>query len=442
MEGQLQILLQEKLADSLAAPLPDLTRREVRLPAVPGKALAVIGMRRSGKTCFLWQCLADRLRAGHAREALVYLNFDDDRLAGMEVSGLSFLLEEYFRRHPTQRDGRRTTFFLDEIQLVPRWETFARRLLDSEDVDLFLSGSSASMLSQEVATSMRGRALEVPVYPFSFREVLAHGGKLPAQEWAALPKARRSALEHALRGYLVAGGFPEAQGLEARDRTPLLRSYVDVAVLRDVIERHAVSNPVALRWLQRRLMGSPAALFSIQKFYDTLRSQGVPVSKDTLHSFLAHLEDAFLLRTVSLFTNSERQRMVNPRKAYPIDSGIIPVYERSGRANLGYALETVVLVELQRRGQEVHYLRTPDGYEVDFHARAADGTTTLVQVCANASAPETWAREVRALSAAAALHPEATPLLLTLENLPPSHPMPKPLLWRSAIEWLLESSSG
>jgi predicted AAA+ superfamily ATPase len=187
-------------------------------------------------------------------------------------------------------------------------------------------------------------------------------------------------------------------------------------------------------------MGSPAALFSIQKFYDTLHSQGIPVSKDTLHAFLAHLEDAFLLRTVSLLTNSERQRMVNPRKAYPIDPGLIPVYERTGRANLGHALETVVLIELQRRGYEVHYLRTPEGYEVDFHARAADGTTVLVQVCASASDPDTWAREVRALNEAAAVHPEAAPLLLTLDTLLPNRSISKPLLWRSVLEWLLDEA--
>jgi len=103
-----------------------------------------------------------------------------------------------------------------------------------------------------------------------------------------------------------------------------LQGYVDVAVLRDIIERHGISNPVAQRWLQRHLLGNPAAPFSIQKFYDALKSQGLPISKDSLHAFLAYFEDAFLIRTTSLFTASERQRMVNPRKAYPIDPGLIP----------------------------------------------------------------------------------------------------------------------
>ncbi len=90
----------------------------------------------------------------------------------------------------------------------------------------------------------------------------------------------------------------------------------------------------------------------------SVRSQGLAVGKDTLHHYLAHLEDAFLLRTVAMHSASERQRMVNPRKAYPVDPGLIALYERSGREHKGRALETVVLLELERRGYEVSYLRT------------------------------------------------------------------------------------
>ncbi|MFV1994547.1 MAG: ATP-binding protein [Verrucomicrobiales bacterium] len=337
----------------------------------------------------------------------------------MDASDLSFLLEEYYRLHPGLRDRQQVTLLLDEIQLVSGWETFARRVLDSEKVRLFLSGSSASMLSREVATSMRGRAMEITVFPFSFREALAHRNLLPDKEWDLLPKARRSILEKAFRDYLAEGGFPDSQGIDARDRRPLLQGYVDVAVLRDVIERHGVSNPVALRWLQRHLLGNPTAPFSIQKFYDALKSQGLPISKDSLHAFLSYFEDAFLIRTTSLFTASERQRMVNPRKAYPIDPGLIPVYERIGRANLGHALETAVLIELQRRACELHYLRTPQGNEVDFHAIDATGRTLLVQVCADATDPKTLERETRSLLEARELHPDARLLLLLLESLPP-----------------------
>jgi len=440
MKGRYQEILEAKVADSLAAPLPRLTRREVHLPQVPGKALAVIGMRRAGKTCLLLQCMAERVAAGIPRESLLYLNFEDERLAGLQGPDLHQAVEAYFRIHPEWRDQRRVTFMFDEIQTVPGWEAFVRRLMDTEQVDLLLSGSSAKLLSREVATSMRGRALEVLVHPFSFREALRHTGAEPDRPWAALPKAARSTIEKHLRTYLRWGGFPEAQGIAERDHSALLRSYVDVALLRDVIERHAVANPTALRWLLRHLLRSPAAPFSVQKFHAALRSQGIPVAKDTVHAFLGHLEDAFLVRTVSLHTASERQRMVNPRKAYPVDPGLIPLYERTGRANLGQALETAILIELERRGAQIDYLRTASGWEVDFVARMPDHHTFLIQACADASATDTWEREVRALQDAARDYPAATPLLITLDPLPPRHSLPEPLRWIPAAPWLLEAS--
>lgn len=439
MRRDIASILQEKLATAVTITPPVLTHREIHLPKVPGKAIAVVGMRRSGKTSFLWQCLSDLLSSGAKRESLVLLNFEDDRLAGMDCAALNFLIEEYFRIYPEFRDSQTVTLFLDEIQLVKGWETFARRILDTENIRLFISGSSASMLSREVATSMRGRALEVPVYPFSFREALAHRGELPDKSWSRLPKQRRSAMEHAFREYLVEGGFPEAQGINGRDRRLLLQSYVDVAILRDVIERYSVSNPLALRWLQRHLLGSPTAPFSIQKFYDSLRSQGLAVGKNTLHDFLSYLEDAFLIKTTSIFSASERQRMVNPRKAYPIDSGLIAVYERTGRENLGHCLETAVLLELLRRGCEVHYLKTKEGYEVDFLAVDMEGKMQLIQVCADLSDENTLSREIRSLITAKELYPHAKAILLHLNPVfaePPN--LPSTIDIQPALAWFID----
>ncbi len=435
-------LLRLKLSEALNSPVPPLTRRNVRLPAVPGKALAVIGVRRCGKTTFLWQCLADRLAAGVPREALLLLGLEDDRLEGLQVADLAWLIEEYFRLQPQVRDATTATLFFDEIQTVPGWEVFLRRLVDTEKVELFVSGSSARLLSREVATSMRGRALEVLLHPFSFREALRHVGAEPHLPWAELPKATRSDLDSRLRRYLVEGGFPEGQGIEVRDRAALLRSYVDVVVLRDVIERHVVSNPLPLRWLQRYLLANPARLFSVQKQYDTLRSQGISVGKDTLHAYLAHLEDAFLIRTVSLHSSSERQRMVNPRKVYPVDPGLNALYERSGRLNLGHALETAVFLELERRGYEAAYVRTREGWEVDFLAVAPGGQPLLIQVCLEFQDQKTWTREVRALKAAAAEHPRARPLLLSLDAMPPREALPAPLEWQAATSWLLGTDAS
>jgi predicted AAA+ superfamily ATPase len=431
-------LLRLKLAESLAVEPSALTRRDVRLPGIPGKALAVIGVRRGGKTSFLAQCRADRLAAGRAREGQLLLSLEDERLTGLTVAGLGWLVDEHARQFPGLREAGEMALYLDEVQTVPGWEGLVRRQMDRGGVELFVSGSSARLLSREVATSLRGRAMEVLVHPFSFREALRHVGVEPAAPVERLAGPDRAALDQHLRRFLADGGFPEAQGATPRDRAALLGGYVDVVVLRDVIERHAVSNPLALRWIERQLLAHPGGSFSVKKHYDTLRSQGMAVGKDTLHAYLAHLEDAFLVRTVAMHSASERQRMVNPRKAYPVDPGLIGLFERSGRTHHGRALETAILLELERRGYEVAYVRTPDGYEVDFIAHRAGDAPLLIQACLESEGDDTWERELRALTAAAGSYPEARPFLVTLDTVPPHRPLPAGLTWAPAARWLLE----
>lgn len=269
----------------------------------------MIGVRRGGKTSFLAQCRGDRLAAGKPIQSQLLVSLEDERLSGITVADVSWMLEEHARQFPDVRAAG-MTLYLDEAQLVPSWEGLVRRLIDAGGVEMFVSGS-AKLLSREVATSLRGRAMEALVHPFSFREALRHAGAEPTGAYDRLGAAERSGLDQRLRRYLTEGGFPEAQGTDPRDRAALLAGYVDVVMLRDVIERHAVSNPLALRWIERQLLANPGGAFSVNKHYDTLRSQGVAVGKDTLHHYLAH--DAFLVRTIAMHSASERQRMVNPR---------------------------------------------------------------------------------------------------------------------------------
>ena len=442
-------VLRAKLDESLAAAPRRLTRRDVRVPAIPGKAFAVIGVRRSGKTSFLAQCRAARLNAGALPESQLLLLLEDERLAGLTVADLGWLLDEHVRRFPHLQGAGGFTVYLDEVQYVPGWEGLVRRLMDTGGVEFFVTGSSARLLSREVATSLRGRGMEVLVHPFSFREALRHTGDEPdGTSMAVAPAARAgpgmrapAGLDERLRRYLVEGGFPEAQGADPRDRVALLAGYVDVVVLRDVIDRHAVTNPVALRWLQRQLLANPGGAFSVRKHYDTLRSQGVRVGKDTLHAYLGYLEDAFLVRTVSLHAASERQRMVNPRKAYPVDPGLIALFARSGRRYPGWALETAVLLELERRGWEVSYLRTAEGWEVDFIAHRPGEAPLLVQVSLDTADDATWEREVRALRSAGRAYGDARLVLVTLDASPPPRPLPDRIAWAPAARWLLEDAA-
>jgi predicted AAA+ superfamily ATPase len=436
-------VIRQKLAEALAFKPPRLTRREARVPAVPNKVRAVIGMRRAGKTWFLYQCLQERLAAGTPREALVYFNFDDERLAGLEAGQLGWVLEEYFVLCPQFRDRQRVTFFFDEIQQVRGWELFVRRIYDSEKVDVFVSGSSARLLSREVATELRGRGTETIIFPFSFGEYLRHHGTEPPPKPSFTAKAERSRIERAFREYLTVGGFPEAQGLPPVDRMNLLQGYVDSVIFRDIVERHGVTNVVALRRLVRQLLGAAGGNFSVTKFYNDLRSQNVAVAREALHHMLAYLEDAFLVQLVSLATASERQRNVNPRKVYPIDPALIAAFDRSGKANVGHALETAVLLELERRKCGTSYVLTPGGYEVDFLARSWDNELTLVQVAADLSDKATREREFRALADALPAYRRAQGLLLTLTSTDALHAQaeaPKGVKVRPAWEWLLETT--
>lgn len=411
-------VLEEKLNAALApGPAAPMTRRDAALPQIPKKVHAVTGMRRSGKTTFLQQLAAER-RSGAAPEGALYLSFDDDRLADIAADQLSALLEEFYRRYPQLRRRATVAWFFDEIQLVAGWERFVRRVLDTENVQVVVSGSSARMLSREVHTSLRGRGIETTIRPFSFREFLRHRGEEPRAEARRWTAEERSLVEKRFGEYLVQGGFPEAQGLARALRVELLQGYVDTVLFRDVLERYGVSQVSALRWIVRHCLRNPAGNMSVHRLFLDLKAQGHAVSKDSVHALLGHLFDAYLLEAVPLHTASERQRNSNPRKIYPADPGLIHAFDASGRANTGHALETAVFNELQRQSAEAAYVKTEQGFEVDFLATYSDGRRELLQVCADPSTPDARKRELRALTDAAKSRSKlpATLLVLTQEQ--------------------------
>lgn len=432
-----------QLADELEDAGPAFTRRrvfgQIRLP---GKVTSVIGMRRAGKTTFLHQLRAEKIAGGTAPWRLPFLRLEDERFAGVDALSLGALIDEYASRYLESADAAPEAWLLDEIQVVPGWERLLRRLLDSRRSELYISGSSAALLSREIATELRGRGWKVAIYPFSFEEALRHEGTAQPPDPSAATEEETTRLESTFREWLATGGFPEAQGLPVAARLQLLRDYVDVAILRDVIDRYAVRNATGLRWLARHVLANAASPFSAERFHSRLKAQGIAISRDTVHDYLAYLEDCFLVRTVWIEADSERQRMVNPRKAYPVDAGLISAFDRSGRANRGHALETAILIELERRGCEVTYVRTPKGYEVDFLARSPDGELALIQVCADASNRDTASRESRALTDAGKRFPNARRCLLTLtrSGLPPE--LPRGIEAKPAYEWLLAASAS
>ena len=438
-QPRLKQIFRDLLADAAGKALPPLTPRKVRGRVhFPGKASAVVGVRRAGKTTFLHQLRSAKHRDGTPLSLLPFVSFEDERLADLDASDLTLLLDEYRRMFPESMEGDAcTAWHFDEIQLVRGWEQFVRRILETERDDVFVTGSSAVLLSREIATALRGRGWQILLHPFSFEEAQRHGGTEIPPAGSSPPAKLRARMERAYADWLRTGGFPEAQGLADSVRRQLLRDYVDVAMFRDVVERHAVRNVTGLRWLVRQLLGNAGSLFSVEKFYRSLRSQGVSISKDSVHALLGYLDDCFLIRVIWMESSSERQRMVNPRKAYPADPGLIPIFDRTGKANYGRALETAVLLELERRGCEITYVRTREGFEVDFLARRPDGGTDLIQVCTDLSDPATAAREIRALQAAGSGMPEAGKLVLTLTAGGFPQELPLGVSVQTAWEWSL-----
>jgi predicted AAA+ superfamily ATPase len=389
-------LLEQLIVDFHERPLPTPTHREVELPALSGKIDAVIGMRRTGKTWFLFQAMQHYLEKGIPKEAMLYLNFDDERLLPMAAAELGQIIETYYRLFPEHRD-RTCYFFFDEVQNISGWEVWLRRLVDTERVQIAVTGSSAKLLSREIATALRGRSLSTEMFPFSFRETLAHEGvaDIPASRPGA---KKRALLENRLRRYLLNGGFPEVQSVTDNHRIRILQEYVDVVILRDIVERYQVSNILPLRTLIRHLLAAPATLFSVNKFYNDLKSQGLACGKNTLHDYFEYLKDAYLIYPVSIHSRSERAKRVNPRKVYVIDTGLANAFLHRPQSDWGRLLENIVFMELRRQGLDIEYYRTEDGLEVDFIATDQRDSQTLYQVSLELSDERTREREVRALA--------------------------------------------
>lgn len=393
--------IEQLIADFQERPLPAVSPRLTTLPDASSMASVIIGMRRSGKTYLLFQEMQRLIDAGVDKNHLLYMNFEDDRLQPLEPDVLDRTLETFYRLNPAAR-SEDTYLFLDEIQVVDDWSRFARRVLDTESARLYASGSSAKMLSTEVATEFRGRGFAVELLPLSFAEALLYSDiELPT----TTPGSRmRSRLEAAFTDYLRVGGFPDVQEQDEAERIQTLQDYVQLVLLRDVIDRHEIKNVHAVRFFALALLQSSGSLTSVNKIAKDLKSRGITVGKDTLYDLLDYFVDAFLLFTIPVFDRSLRVREANPKKAYAIDPGLSFAVSPAGVSNLGARLENAVYLELRRRLRgtrdgAISYYSTAAGNEVDFIVGdpEADHATQLLQVCADMSKADTREREVRAL---------------------------------------------
>ena len=379
--------------------LPELMPRHQPMAWMKGKANVVIGMRRAGKTWFCYQKMHELLAEGIPKERLLYLNFEDERLLPFAAPDFQLVLETYYRKFPAFKD-KRCYLFLDEVQRIEGWDKFIRRVLDTEDLSICTTGSSSKLLSSEIATSLRGRSLTTEIFPFSFKEFLGFH-KIPLESTERFGSRSRATFQNMFGQYIHMGGFPEVQTLDDEVRRQVLRNYLDVVILRDVVERYSIGNTAALRALIKHIMSAPATRFSLNKFYNSLRSQGIASSKNNLYDFMEYLTDAFLAYQVPIHARSERVRRVNPQKIYVIDPALLEAMTYRITGDQGAVLENLVFMHFRRKGIRPEYYITKSGAEVDF-VLAPEGQREreLIQVCWDMHNPATKKREIHALSEA------------------------------------------
>jgi len=379
--------------------LPELVPRRLEMPWIPGKANVVIGMRRSGKTWFCYQQMALLREKALSKERLLYVNFEDERLLPFAAQDFQILLETYYRKFPAFKN-QRCYLFLDEVQRIQGWDMFVRRVLDTENLSVCLTGSSSRLLSTEIATSLRGRSLTTEVFPFDFREFLDYR-EIALTSVRTFGSKIKATLQNLIAQYLKVGGFPEVQSFDDDLRREVLRNYLDVVILRDVVERYSIRNTQALRTIIRHVIGAPATRFSVNKFYNALRSQGIPCSKNNLYEYMDYLTDTFLLYQAPIHSRSERVRRVNPKKVYVIDPGLLEAMSLRMTEDRGALLENLVFMHLRRKGLTPEYYVAKNGTEVDFALTGEDGDQPrLIQVCWDLQDPATRKREVHGLLSA------------------------------------------
>ncbi len=373
--------------------------RRLSVKVVPGKATVCIGVRRSGKTTYLLQVIERLLSEGVSRKNILYINFFDDRLHNLARVGLGSITEAYFSLYPEKKNRETIYCFFDEIQAVNGWEPFVDRLMRTEKCELYLTGSSSQMLSKEIATQMRGRALSWEVFPFSLREYLDYKG---IDSVGPFSTKKRLLVQKAFDSFWESGGFPEVVGFDRSLRIKIHQEYFQAILFRDMVERYDISHPRALMDLAHRLVDDIGSLYSVNSLTGYLKSLGHKVPKSTVSDFLTWFEDVFFLFTVRIFDASLARRNTNPKKIYCIDHAMVASTASGILVNSDHLLENLVFTALRRLTPSIYYCKTKSGLEVDFLAQMWDRSRLLIQVCESISEPQTRKREVTALSKAMA----------------------------------------
>ncbi len=366
---------------------PVILNREVSIPFEMkiNRAFSLIGPRRAGKT-FELLLIAKKVSEKFGRDKTLYVNFERADLGSLSYKDLVSMLDSYYELFP-DNFNKKIWFFLDEIQNVEKWEIFVRTCID-KGIKVFISGSSSKLLSKEIATSMRGRNLSYTIFPLSFREFLEFRGFKEQKAYSSDEKAK---LLNYLEEYLNYGGYPET-ALFPREKERILKDIFDTAVLKDVLERHKIRNSTLMKNLIRALI--TAKEFSVNRFYNYLKSQQIKSSKDSLYNYLDYLQDAFFVFTLRKFSLSYKKSEQSLPKIYFIDNGLLRI---NGIDDKGRLMENLVFIELLRTNKDVSYYQNASNEEVDFVIKDGKKVKQLIQVCYNTENFMTKDREVKPL---------------------------------------------
>ena len=344
----------------------------------------LVGVRRAGKSYILYGQIQKLIESGKTWDEILYLNFEDERLTGMDLSDLNSILEVHARI-----SDKRPMLFLDEIQNIEGWEKFARRVADNKYY-VVITGSNAKMLSTDVASTLGGRYLTKEVFPLSFKEYLKITGIDSEDKFLTATTERRALLMRNFEEYFQFGGFPECATLPVK--RDYLTSLYQKIFLGDIAARHRIDNIFALRVLFKKLAESVMHPLSFTRATNIVASTGVKIGKPTVINYLEYAKNAYLLLTIPNIADNLTERVTNP-KYYFIDNGIISLLALDIRSSL---LENLIALTLIRRyGTKDAVYHYNHGIEVDFYITESE---TAIQVSYTISTSnETFERETKAL---------------------------------------------
>ena len=389
--------LKEIILDFQELDPPTGVSRRLNVSLVPGKATVCIGVRRSGKSTFMLQHMKKLTDSGVSPRNILYLNFFDDRLHGLQHGNPGIIMEAFFSLYPEKKNTEKIYCFFDEIQSLSGWEPFVDRLMRMENCEVYITGSSSRMLSREIATQMRGRSLSWELFPFSFREFLDYKG-LDGDD--PLSTKKRLTIRKAFEEYWETGGFPEVMGLNRMLRVKIHQEYFNAMLFRDLVERHDVNHPRAVADIAHRLADNTGSLYSINSLTGYLKSLGHNAPKSAVSDYLGWFEDAYILFTVRIFDASSARANANPKKIYCVDHALVTSISSGILVNSGHLLENLVFTALRRVTPDIFYYKTRTGREVDFIAGRNGTSHMLVQVCESIADHQTRKRETAALAEA------------------------------------------